>query len=291
MIVLALYLLAVEPVPPPAARPPDAVPTTLASIAAPAPPAAVAPAAVAPAAIAATPAPAVQESAPARAPAVEAPPVARAPAHPAARPGKRFKQHRLVFVPPAGSGTPLALVFHGDHVALDHLAFDHLTLDHAAGAAFPFEPGAPVRSAWPRAATPWLVRDLDGDGRVTSGRELFGSFTLVDGAPAAHGFAALAALDDNHDGVIDAADAAFPSLALWRDRDQDRQTGSGELEPLGAAGVVSLDVDFAVVPFCDRHGDCERERAGFRYEDALGLHTGAVIDVHLALERGPGPGT
>ena len=40
--------------------------------------------------------------------------------------------------------------------------------------------------------------DLDGDGRITDSRELFGGTTS--------GFAALAALDGNHDGVVDAAD-------------------------------------------------------------------------------------
>ena len=47
-------------------------------------------------------------------------------------------------------------------------------------------------------------RDLNGDGQINSGAELFGSSTkLADGSVASTGWAALAALDTNGDGSAD----------------------------------------------------------------------------------------
>jgi len=41
-----------------------------------------------------------------------------------------------------------------------------------------------------------------------------------------------------------------------------------------------------VDPRCDARGNCEVERATFRFRDAAGReHTGAVVDVHLAAQR------
>lgn len=63
-----------------------------------------------------------------------------------------------------------------------------------------------------------LVRDLDGDGVIDNGRELFGDHTVLqNGNNAANGFQALAELDGNADGKVDANDAAFASLRVWRD--------------------------------------------------------------------------
>ncbi|HEY4222335.1 MAG TPA: hypothetical protein VGO62_13365 [Myxococcota bacterium] len=186
-----------------------------------------------------------------------------------------FHQHELEYMAPVGSGTPLALAFDGGH----------LDLDGNSDATFAFEPGQPVQSAWPRASTPWLVRDLDGSGAIESGRELFGSFTLLaDGTRARDGFVALAALDSNNDGVIDARDAAFGSLSLWRDRNGNRVVDVGELEPLAHAGVTSLALHPSIHTRCDGAGNCERERAPFVYVDAHGaVQRGAVIDLHLRM--------
>jgi hypothetical protein len=65
---------------------------------------------------------------------------------------------------------------------------------------------------------------------------------LPNGTLAPNGFAALAALDSNGDGVIDASDPAFAELKLWRDTSQDGKTGTGELISLADAGIVSLNL-------------------------------------------------
>jgi hypothetical protein len=80
----------------------------------------------------------------------------------------------------------------------------------------------------------WLARDLDGNGRIDDGRELFGPGT-------GDGFAELAALDSDADGFLDEDDAAFDSLLLWR--------GDGALSTLRQAGVGALALARVTSPF------------------------------------------
>jgi hypothetical protein len=78
---------------------------------------------------------------------------------------------------------------------------------------------------------------------INDGSELFGIGTrLADGTRAAHGYAALAQLDSNHDGAISAADAVFKDLRVWVDANHDGKTDAGELKSLVDVGVVSLDL-------------------------------------------------
>jgi hypothetical protein len=142
---------------------------------------------------------------------------------------------------------------------------------------------ASIGTDWVSARTPWLAMDLDGNGRIDDGRELFGSMTVLpDGRRASNGFEALAALDDDGDGRITARDAAFARLLVWRDADQDRRSSPGELVPAGDAGIVAIHLDYGFAPRC-KAGDCEIERARFVFRDEGGAQrVGAVVDVHLA---------
>ncbi len=107
-----------------------------------------------------------------------------------------------------------------------------------ATGSFEFEPGSPRYTAWPDAASAWLVRDLNGDGLVSSGRELFGSFTVLpSGRLAKNGFEALAALDSDGDHVVTVSDAAYGELRLWFDRDGDRRVGPDELQALSGQAL------------------------------------------------------
>jgi hypothetical protein len=190
------------------------------------------------------------------------PPLVKPPRPPRSAP-PRFVQRRLGR-PSAGEGTPLVLSLTRE-VSL-----------RPSTARFEFEPGQPVYSAWPDAQTAWLVRDLDGDGQISSGRELFGSFTALGDRRALNGFEALAALDSDGDGFITAKDPAHRELRLWFDRDGDRRVQPGELEPLGA---ISVPVTFVVDVRCDALGNCARERAA--------LTDGWLIDLHLAFTASP----
>ena len=105
--------------------------------------------------------------------------------------------------------------------------------------------GIRTASGWVGKEDGLLVYDRNGDGIINNGSELFGDATrLKNGGTAAHGFAALADLDDNGDGKIDAADKAFSSLRVWRDLNQDGISQEGELLTLEQAKVQSLNTSF-----------------------------------------------
>ena len=96
----------------------------------------------------------------------------------------------------------------------------------------------------------FLARDLDGNGMIDSGRELFGDATLLaDGSTAPHGYIALAELDQpenggNGDGYLDDSDVAFDDLLLWLDRNQDGISQSSELRRVGDSILKSVDLRF-----------------------------------------------
>ncbi len=122
-----------------------------------------------------------------------------------------------------------------------------------------------------------LGRDIDGDGQLGSGRELFGSETLLsDGTRAAHGFAALAELDQNADQRIDASDAAYASLRLWRDLDQNGRTDAAELLSLAEAGIASIGVGFESASVTDSSGNVQRQLGDYQTADG---QTRAAADV------------
>jgi hypothetical protein len=103
--------------------------------------------------------------------------------------------------------------------------------------------GVAAKIGWAAATDGLLVRDLNADGQINDGRELFGGGTRVaNGQRAGNGYAALADLDSNHDGQISQADAAYGELKVWVDRDSDGVTDSGELRTLADLGIVSMDL-------------------------------------------------
>ncbi len=104
---------------------------------------------------------------------------------------------------------------------------------------------------------------------------------LPGGATAINGFVALAALDSNTDGRIDARDAEFASLVLWADANGDQRSTPDELRPL-ASTVVSISLANSIEAHCDARSNCEGERSTVTWRDAGGaLHEGAVVDVYL----------
>jgi Ca2+-binding RTX toxin-like protein len=84
-------------------------------------------------------------------------------------------------------------------------------------------------TGWLTGEDAWVVIDRDGDGLITTGAELFGIDTLLpNGQKAVDGFAALAPLDTNADGKVDAADAPLDAWQVVRDIDDDGFVAPGE---------------------------------------------------------------
>ena len=79
-----------------------------------------------------------------------------------------------------------------------------------------------------------MFGERNGDGQITTGRELFGNFTIPG---LTNGFAALAALT-NHVGAsyISADEPEFKKLLLWTDRNHNGRSEPDELQP--ASNVI-----------------------------------------------------
>jgi hypothetical protein len=175
------------------------------------------------------------------------------------------------------TGTPLVLSFDGAPV--EYLADRERSFD--------IDGTRSTMTDWPTARTPWLALDRDGDGRIGDGSELFGSMTvLTGGRRAPNGFVALRELDADGDGRITPNDPGFARLLVWSDGDGDRRSASGELASASTWELLSIDLDYTVDPRCDARGNCEVERASFRYRDRAGVErTGAIVDIHLPSQR------
>lgn len=99
------------------------------------------------------------------------------------------------------------------------------------------------KTAWVEKGDGLLVRDIDKDGIIEDGTELFGDETrLRDGSIARDGFQALADLDENQDGVLDSQDAAFSEIQIWQDANGDGITDEGELYALSDMDITSIQL-------------------------------------------------
>lgn len=115
-----------------------------------------------------------------------------------------------------------------------------LTTEANSSAFFEFDgDGFAERTGWVRPDDGLLALDSNANGTIDGITELFGNQTTS-------GFAMLAAHDANLDGAIDAGDAAYAQLRVWRDANQDGVADSGELATLAELGIVSIGLANAV---------------------------------------------
>ncbi len=137
--------------------------------------------------------------------------------------------------------------------------------------------GLQEQTAWVGADDGLLVRDLNGDGQINNGGELFGSNTLAaDGSAAANGFRALASFDDNGDGKIDAADKVFADLRIWRDANGDGVTDDGELLTLAQAGIKAINTAYTDTNSVDANGNTSGQTGSVIRNDGS---SAAAVDV------------
>lgn len=157
--------------------------------------------------------------------------------------------------------TPLVVAWDGEPVVF--------TRPEATGAAS-FRIGPFDRTEWPSARSPWLALDRDGSGCIEREEELF------------TGFAALAPLDANADGLLDAMDPAFTELVLWSDADGDRRCTAGELRDVASAGIQAFEVDHVLGPLDRPGGSHEGERAGVRLARSAAARSARLVDAYVA---------
>ena len=133
--------------------------------------------------------------------------------------------------------------------------------------------GFAEKTAWVAKNDGLLALDRNGNGRIDGGAELFGNETaLKDGTVAAHGFAALADLDDNRDGKIDAQDSAFADLRIWQDKNQDGISQADELITLNEPDISALYTDYTEKPQPDANRVDHREHGWYTLADGTRQH-------------------
>ncbi len=127
---------------------------------------------------------------------------------------------------------PIVLDLNGDGV--------HFT---TSAGAFAFDldaNGTAEHLVWASAQDGVLVMDLNGSGAIENGTEVLSEH--FNGFGFGTSMEALRSLDTNVDGIVDARDARFADLQVWRDGNGDGVTQAGELLSLGDLGIVGISV-------------------------------------------------
>ena len=104
--------------------------------------------------------------------------------------------------------------------------------------------GLRERTQWISANDALLAIDLNNDGIINGGAELFGtSSVLVNGSLARSGFEALEEYDSNEDGILDDNDELFDNILIWQDKNTNGISDEGELISLKDMGVESITLN------------------------------------------------
>ncbi len=163
---------------------------------------------------------------------------------------------------------PITFDLDGDGIELTH---------YAGGAQFDITgSGQTVRTAFVTGGDAFLALDRDGNGRITSGKELFG-----DQNGAANGYEELRKLDSNQDGVINRLDKDFSKLVLFRDNGNGIQE-EGELIGLKEAGISEISLGYRNVHQAAKGGNSLAQMASFRWLDGRTGQTADAILNYLA---------
>ena len=170
--------------------------------------------------------------------------------------------------------TPLALDLNGDGVQ---------TIAAEQGVSFDLDnTGTAYQVGWIDSNDALLAIDLNRDGQINDGSELFGSGTmLADGSKAQTGWQALAQYDLNQDLLIDQHDVIFSSLQVWQDANSDGRTDAGELKTLAELGIVSISLN---------HNDQAVQQNGNTLQHFSSFHTAdgqahEVVDAWFAVQQ------
>jgi hypothetical protein len=151
-----------------------------------------------------------------------------------------------------------------------------LARTHAGNDNWVFMHGNANRNEWTSAWGPaggdgLLVWDVDGDGKITNGIELFGHVDTAGRNTFANGYEKLAHyFDKDNDGSVRGTE--LQGLQIWEDRDGDGVTDEGELVGLEAYDIRSLATSFNATDMSSTVGTGTRALIGADGQiDANGL--------------------
>ena len=161
----------------------------------------------------------------------------------------------------ANSSSPIILDLNGDGVRTTALADSGVWFDLNNN-------GFAERTGWVSSEDGLLAIDLNGNGIIDNGAELFGNHTLLaDGTRAANGFEALKQYDADGNGIIDSADAVYSSLRIWQDKNSNGSTDEGELLTMAQAGIAALNLGYTDSSLKDAQGNAHRQQGSYTKTD------------------------
>ena len=149
--------------------------------------------------------------------------------------------------------------------------------------------GLQKRWTWITRDAGWLVNDPHHTGKVTSALQFFGNVTF--GMFWENGYHALAALDDDRDGMLSGEE--LEGLAIWQDLNGNGICERGEVKPLAEWGIVGVSCSYVTdTAYSDRiayspKGVFFRNGSSRATHDIL-LHPAiATVDRTTALQQRP----
>lgn len=159
---------------------------------------------------------------------------------------------------PRGPVTPIVFPLDTPRPLADLLARE-------ASVSFDLDGDLEVESwPWVEPDTGILVWDPEGEGQITSGRQLFGSATWW--MLWRDGYQALDALDNDRNGLLEADE--LRGLAVWRDANANGVSDAGEVVPVERLGIAAI-----VTHSTGRTDGCPSNPHGLRFLDGRTLPT------------------
>ena len=165
--------------------------------------------------------------------------------------------------------SPLILDLDGDGVETTSVA-NGIYFDHDGN-------GFAEKSGWVGKDDGLLVRDLNNNGQIDNGSELFGSNTLLsNNQKAANGFEALKDLDSNGDNIFNNQDTAWNEVKVWKDANGNGVVDEGELLTMEQAGITGFDLNYQSQSRDDANGNAHLQTSTITKADGT---TADITDV------------
>ena len=166
--------------------------------------------------------------------------------------------------------SPLVIDLDGDGIVETNKENSSVYFDHDNN-------GLAESTGWVNSDDGLLVRDLNGNGQIDNGTELFGNNTVLsNGEKAANGFEALKDLDSNNDGVFNSSDTAWNEVKVWKDSNSNGIVDDGELLTLEQANIAGVNLSYDSVNFSDNNNNGHKQQGTFIKSDGT---SGVVHDV------------
>lgn len=127
--------------------------------------------------------------------------------------------------------SPIVIDTNGDGIEILPLSKSDVSFDLN-------QDGVREKTAWVAPGDSFLFIDLNHNGNVDDGGELFG------GRDRGEGFLALSKYDDNSDGVISSVDLSYGSLQMWDDKNGNGVSEEGEISSLKEMGVDYISLQY-----------------------------------------------